>query len=249
MGNRFRIILASIIGVIIFLGLFEPAQEAFGIITPVTHEDLSVCDVLSVPPIVDELGEGFPPSELISAIEPPVPFALPCPGSSTAPIPGSNERTIEIVNLSGIARTDVWYVADPSTSITNVDGIIVGPGGEGLAFKIDTVGVNRPLMLETISSNGIFDIGESWLFVLQDYSGPGDPAAFGSPIVVSSGAADASSGSIISVPFSSETPVGGNMIPIDSTMVLVAGTHSVAAWMIPVIVSGIGFAIVIARKF
>jgi len=32
-------------------------------------------------------------------------------------------------------------------------------------------------------------------------------------------------------------------------MVLVAGTHSVASWMIPVIVSGIGFAIVIARKF
>jgi len=43
--------------------------------------------------------------------------------------------------------------------------------------------------------------------------------------------------------------VGGDLIPLDSTMVLVAGTHSVAAWMIPVIVSGIGFAIVIARKF
>ena len=43
--------------------------------------------------------------------------------------------------------------------------------------------------------------------------------------------------------------VGGEIIPLDTTMVLVAGTHSVAAWMIPVIVSGIGFAIVIARKF
>ena len=45
------------------------------------------------------------------------------------------------------------------------------------------------------------------------------------------------------------TPVGGEFIPLDTTMVLVAGTHSVAAWMIPVIVVGIGFAIVIARKF
>ncbi len=44
-------------------------------------------------------------------------------------------------------------------------------------------------------------------------------------------------------------PVGGELIPIDYTMVLVAGTQSTAAWMIPVIVSGIGFAIVIARKF
>jgi len=51
---------------------------------------------------------------------------------------------------------------------------------------------------------------------------------------------------IISAP---SQPVGGEMIPLDSTMILVAGTHSVAAWMIPVIISAIGFAIVIARKF
>jgi len=38
-------------------------------------------------------------------------------------------------------------------------------------------------------------------------------------------------------------------IPLDTTMVLVAGAQTTAAWMIPAIVSGIGFAIVIARKF
>ena len=43
--------------------------------------------------------------------------------------------------------------------------------------------------------------------------------------------------------------VGGDMIPIDSTMVLVAGTQTTAAWMIPAIVSAIGIGIVIARKF
>ncbi len=43
--------------------------------------------------------------------------------------------------------------------------------------------------------------------------------------------------------------VGGDIIPLDSTMVLAAGVQYTAAWMIPVIVSGIGFAIVIARKF
>jgi len=43
--------------------------------------------------------------------------------------------------------------------------------------------------------------------------------------------------------------VGGEIIPLDSTMVLVAGSQNTAAWMIPVIVSGIGIAIVIARKF
>ena len=43
--------------------------------------------------------------------------------------------------------------------------------------------------------------------------------------------------------------IGGNMIPIDSTMVLAAGAQYTAAWMIPVIVSAIGIGIVIARKF
>jgi len=42
--------------------------------------------------------------------------------------------------------------------------------------------------------------------------------------------------------------VGGTLIPIDTAMILLAGTQSAAAWMIPVIVAGIGFAIVIARK-
>ncbi len=45
------------------------------------------------------------------------------------------------------------------------------------------------------------------------------------------------------------TAVGGELLPIDSTMVLVAGSQNTAAWMIPVIVSGIGITIVIARKF
>jgi len=43
--------------------------------------------------------------------------------------------------------------------------------------------------------------------------------------------------------------VGGELIPIDTTSLLLAGTYSTAAWMIPVIVSVIGIGIVIARKF
>jgi len=43
--------------------------------------------------------------------------------------------------------------------------------------------------------------------------------------------------------------VGGEFIPLDSTMVLTAGAQYTAAWMIPVIVSAIGIAIVVARKF
>jgi len=43
--------------------------------------------------------------------------------------------------------------------------------------------------------------------------------------------------------------IGGDIIPLDTTMVLVAGTQTTAAWMIPVIVSAIGIGIVLARKF
>ncbi len=44
-------------------------------------------------------------------------------------------------------------------------------------------------------------------------------------------------------------PVGGELIPIDSTSLLLVGAQMNAAWMIPVIVSAIGIGIVIARKF
>ena len=47
----------------------------------------------------------------------------------------------------------------------------------------------------------------------------------------------------------SPQPVGGELIPLDTTLCLVAVTQYTAAWMIPVIVSGIGIAIVVARKF
>ncbi len=43
--------------------------------------------------------------------------------------------------------------------------------------------------------------------------------------------------------------VGGEMIPVDSTSLLVAGAQANALWLIPVLVSAIGIGIVIARKF
>jgi len=57
----------------------------------------------------------------------------------------------------------------------------------------------------------------------------------------------------IAAPNSESVPpvilVAGSLTPIDTTMVLVAGTQSIASWMIPVIVAGIGIGIVVARKF
>jgi len=44
------------------------------------------------------------------------------------------------------------------------------------------------------------------------------------------------------------TVVGGHMIPLDTTALMLAGTQNTAVWLIPVLVSAIGFGIVILRK-
>ena len=51
------------------------------------------------------------------------------------------------------------------------------------------------------------------------------------------------------VPAPDNGVIGGEIIPIDTTALLLAGVQTNAAWMIPVIVSAIGIGIVIARKF
>ena len=43
--------------------------------------------------------------------------------------------------------------------------------------------------------------------------------------------------------------VGGDLIPLDTSALILAGAQTNAAWMIPVIVSAIGIGIVVARKF
>jgi len=52
----------------------------------------------------------------------------------------------------------------------------------------------------------------------------------------------------ISTPPPPPTAIGGELIPLDTTMVLLAGTQMTTAWLIPVIVSVIGIGLVITRK-
>ena len=58
------------------------------------------------------------------------------------------------------------------------------------------------------------------------------------------------SGSVFPLPgIVNPCPVGGELIPLDTTSLIVVGAQMNAAWMIPVIVSAIGIGIVLARKF
>jgi len=45
-----------------------------------------------------------------------------------------------------------------------------------------------------------------------------------------------------------EIPVGGTMIPIDTTALLLAGVQSISMWMIPVVIAGIGVFVIKRRK-
>jgi len=51
------------------------------------------------------------------------------------------------------------------------------------------------------------------------------------------------------IPPSDRMAVGGELIPLDTTSLLLTGAQMNAAWMIPIIVSAIGIGIVLARKF
>ncbi len=88
---------------------------------------------------------------------------------------------VVMTNLTHRTWRDLYYVGDPSTVFSNVDG--VGDAGvsnlDGLAFRIDSIGVNRPLIFESIVADNLFQPGEQWQFIVQDFSSPiGAPDSF-----------------------------------------------------------------------
>ena len=98
-----------------------------------------------------------------------------------------------------------------------------------------------------MTQDGIFEPSEFWVFVVQDYQGAGSVGAIDSIGVVST--AGPSTGSIIAIPTSAPgNPVGGELIPIETTSLILAGTQMTAAWMIPVLVSAVGIGLVVFRK-
>lgn len=155
---------------------------------------------------MEELGAGFPLDELISTQDLGTTSYIPCPVDYA----GGVNYLVDIRNLTGRIWTELYYVADPNTFLSNMDEYVgqVGTSGFGLAFKIDAFGLNTPLVFESMTSDGIFELGESWTFVIQDYNHPTlSPAALGSLGIAgaSNGSDPLSSGSIIAIPEPSTT--------------------------------------------
>ena len=158
-----------------------------------------------VPWDVHELGNLFPTVEEIASFiyEPDYPHT-PC--LENLDDPGIPNPLVIIQNMGTWTWFDVWYVGDTNpttgtieTFMQNYDGVVNG----GLAFKIDNIGQNTPLVYESITYDNIFEPGEIWGFVIQDYWNVFGlpPSAFGSPGVgVFSSGDQFSSGSIIATP-------------------------------------------------
>ena len=192
--SRFRQLLLPSFALLVALAL---AALAGAIPVSVTSSNLPTCDPLSVPDSVDELGNppAFPADEKIGS------FAFPagvvaCPSTDTA----AQNHVVQMTNMTGTDFREVWYVADPETSLSNVDGFVNGEQ----AFRIDGVGANAPLMVETIAYDGVFQAGEIWEFIIDDYFntlGLGPHALASAGLVGSLSAGDvASSGSIVAIP-------------------------------------------------
>jgi hypothetical protein len=126
---------------------------------------------------------------------------------------------VRIINLTGIAWQELWYVADEETYHSNYDGWATDNAiSLGTAFRIDRLandpgGVHHPLISETLTPDGIFEVGEGWEFVIQDYTNTLGFAAsalgsIGLPSVDLVGISDLSSGSIIAVPVPEPVTIG-----------------------------------------
>lgn len=181
------------------LGLTAFAGSALAFpVTTVFVDIPGACDPLAGPLHTDELGHmpPFPTDEWIDSVT-TLTSTPACPASDD---PGVPNTLVRITNLTGRSFTDLWYVGEPNfTFFSNVDGTI----NTAIAFKIDMAGVNRPLLSESILTNGIFEPGETWDFIVQDFgNAAGLPAdGFDSLGVPSSlGGAFVSTASIVANP-------------------------------------------------
>ena len=120
--------------------------------------------------------------QLISSQVVPWNQYIPCPQDYQGENAGTTVQ-VAITNLTNRAFTDLYYVGDVhdngalETTFTNIDELVadVTPANSpwnipGLAFKIDRVGLNTPLVFESMGQNQIFEPGETWEFVIQEYS-------------------------------------------------------------------------------
>ncbi|HEY4760682.1 MAG TPA: PEP-CTERM sorting domain-containing protein [Thermoguttaceae bacterium] len=186
----------------VFAAMFLWITPAVANLVVVYSVDDPSQDPLNVNGVYHEIGDGFLQDELLISS-----WSLtdlrPCPENPDDP--EILNVAVNITNLTGSSLDDVYYVADLGTSLQNYDGSIgnVALKDAQLSFRIDWLGINKPLIFESMIPDNIWQAGELWTFVIQDFIGVGGgpPAPFGSPGIASvSVNLTNSTGSIIAIP-------------------------------------------------
>lgn len=166
-------------------GMLMAALPARATVVTVTASDLPGCDILviSSQPVADEVGQVyvFPVDEKVSATSADTALSA-CIATDNPSIPN---KLVTVTNLTTTSFPALYYVANGGSSpgtFSNYDGEVNG----SLAMQIDNVGVNTPLYSESIAADGVFQAGEVWQFIVQDYNSTVPVDAFFSPGVVGS---------------------------------------------------------------
>ena len=133
------------------------------------HDD-GRCDALPDQLIPRELGDvvTFPVNSAFAYHDHRYHIAVGVPDDGIA-----NDWSVHLTNLSGQAWRDLYFVADGGATIGNADGkvedLLGAPGAPADAFRIDALGVNANLIMESIAADGIFQAGEEWEFVVTNF--------------------------------------------------------------------------------
>ncbi|MFP6562929.1 MAG: PEP-CTERM sorting domain-containing protein [Myxococcota bacterium] len=132
------------------------------------------CDAIGNVTLTEELGEtagGFPADETIVADSQTANTAT----CGLGPIPGQ-DWAVTIINLTSLDFVDVFFVADNGYTFGNTDGTIAGE----LAMRIDWLGFNKPLIHEDKNFDGVFESGETWVFLVNQFTLGSQPTPFAS---------------------------------------------------------------------
>jgi len=166
----------AVVGVVAVASLAVLWVTSAALGSPITpyYVDTSHQDPILLCVVEDELGDNlpFPADEWVKSLGEVETLYAPCAPNDN-PLIHNIEVTIQ--NMTTKSFPYIYYVADEGTSLTNDDGLIgnFGLGDAQLAFEIDSVGLNTPLVYESIAADNIFQPNEIWKFVIQDFIGQG----------------------------------------------------------------------------
>lgn len=173
----------SPVAMLLAVGCLAGAAGANPVLT--TYTDELNCDSLITRQFDEELGNNvgftgnFPGDEEILVQSSLVEFAT-CGHAADF----ENDWVVDITNVTPYDFEDLFFVVNTDLSFANYDGKIkesaaVGEGG--LAMRIDgtvTSGINNPLISESFNVDEIFESGETWSFLVVDFSAGADPGNF-----------------------------------------------------------------------